>query len=146
MEGGAHGVGDLFEGVEDTVAEVVFSQMPPDVFDRIKFGAVGWQEQQAQVRRQAKIVRAMPARAIQQHHPTLVGMLSGEMGQEHGHRLGVDPRHHQRTQFAFRRANRAQGVKIFPNHLMSDARTLAKRRPAAAQVADAAEPRLILEP
>jgi hypothetical protein len=54
-------VDDLVSGLENAVREAIVSEMQPKSLDRIEFGRVGRQEDQAEVFRHDEIATRMPA-------------------------------------------------------------------------------------
>lgn len=53
-----------FEAVEDAIVEMLLPEFVPEVFLRIQFRGIWWQEQQAQIVGQAEVFAFVPAGAI----------------------------------------------------------------------------------
>lgn len=65
----AASVDDGVVAFEDAVAELVLAQVLPDVLDRIEFGQLGRQFEQADVVRDIELAAGlMPSRAVEQHN------------------------------------------------------------------------------
>ncbi len=91
MEACAELVDDSIQRREDLVADVILTQVFPEMLDRVQLGAVGWQGQQVQRGRDPQGRRSVPSGSIQQHEAMLFGELRGRVGQEHRHGFGVHP-------------------------------------------------------
>jgi hypothetical protein len=80
-----NGLQMVFEGVEaieDTVMEGLLTQVIPEVLNRIEFGSVRWQFEQAQIGGQRKGFTLMPAGAIEHHDDPLMRMSRGHLVEE----------------------------------------------------------------
>ena len=57
-------VDDLAGSLENAVREAIVSEMQPEPLDRVEFGRIGRQEDQAKVFRYDEIAAHMPARLV----------------------------------------------------------------------------------
>src|SRR5271165_7060794 len=101
-------VDDVFGGAKDTVRQAIVAQMQPQPLDRIKFGRVGRQKDQAEVVGHNQIAGGMPTRLVHQYHAMRPGAHGlGQLGKEQVHRRGIEPGQHQRHPGVARRAHSA---------------------------------------
>lgn len=76
--------------------EAIVSEMQPSPFDRVEFGRVGRQEDEAEVFGHEEIAGGMPARLVHQHNAVCTGRDGlAELSKKEVHRGGVEPGHHQ---------------------------------------------------
>jgi len=133
--------------IEGPVGQKVRFQIGPQVLDRVEFGRVGRQKQQAQARRHYEVLRAMPSRVVQHQNDVAAGRdLGGQFGQKPAHGLGVDPRQQQRARLARARIGRAKQVEVLVAGLADDDRPRAAPRPDGCQRAFLAKARFVLKP
>ena len=138
-------VDNRIQRLEDFVADVVFAQVIPEVFDGIKFRAVGWEGQQVEGGGNLQGSGGVPTSAIQQHQAMLVGKAGGDVSQEQGHGFGIHPGQDQRAELSIERADGSQTVDELPDDLVADDGAQGPRGPAATLVADAAETGFVLK-
>ena len=104
-------VDDVVVGCKDAVGEPVVAHELPDVFDRVEFGAFGWQSDDADIRRHLELVGHMPSRLI--HQDNSVGTKrDGEryLGEMKRHGFGIAEGQHQPGALAMFRADRAEDI------------------------------------
>jgi hypothetical protein len=104
-------VEDVRIGPKDTVREPVVSNELPDVLDRIELGALGWQGDNGDVRRDDKLMRQVPSRLVQEKHSMIAwcdGL--GDLGQMQVHRRGITSWQHERRPFSQRRADGTEDI------------------------------------
>ena len=92
VPGIAASIDDCVVGFEDTVGEVILAEELPDILDRVQFGGVGRQGQQADIVWHAQSPAAlMPAGAIERDHGVGAGAdVGADLGEMQAHRLAVD--------------------------------------------------------
>ena len=86
---------ESIDALEDSVMEVLFTQLVPDVFLGIELGRVRRKKRQAKVVGQVEVVALVPASAIEHHQDVVVGVASGDFVEEELHAVGVDMGQHQ---------------------------------------------------
>ena len=145
MEAGAEMIDDRVQRLEGLVADVVLAQVIPEVFDRIKFRAVGRERQQVECGGNLQGRGGVPTGAIQQHQAMVVGKAGGGVGQKQGHGLGIHPGQDQRAELSIEGADGGQSVDELPDDLLADDGTQGPRGPAATLIADAAETGFVLK-
>jgi hypothetical protein len=148
VPGVAASVEDCVVGVEDAVAQVISAKELPDVFDRVKFGAIGRQGEQADIVGQPQPAAALvPASAVEDQDGVRTGRdLSADFGQVDVHRLGADPRQHERRPGATLRAYGAEQIGGAVPLVARRARPVALVGPDIAQRALLTDPCLVLPP
>ena len=85
----------VFEGVntvEDTIMEMLFSDLVPEVFLGVQLRGIRWQEEQAQIVGQLKLLAFVPAGPIENHDDVVVWMAAGDLVHEDLHAVGIDMR------------------------------------------------------
>jgi hypothetical protein len=129
------------------VRETIVSEMQPEPLDRVEFGRVGRQEDEAEVSGHDEIAGGMPARLVHQHNamrPWRDGL--SEFRKKEVHRGGIEPGHHQGDTGV---ACRAYGPDD-PSRLVTDiaqpARGMAALPPDIAGPPLLSDPRLVLAP
>lgn len=91
VPGVATSIDDGFVIVEDAVAELVLTQVLPDVLDRIEFGRIGRQLEQADVVRHVELAAGlMPACTVEQHDSMAAwAHVAADLGEVQVHGLAV---------------------------------------------------------
>jgi len=145
MEAGAEMIDNGLQRRQDLVADVVLAQVIPDVFDGVKFRAVGWERQQVECGGNLQGRGGVPTGAIQQHQAMLVGKAGGGVCQEQGHGLGINPRQDQRAEFSIQGADGGQSVDELPDDLLAEDGAQGPRSPAATLIANTAERGFVLK-
>lgn len=148
IPGVAASVEDCFVGVEDAVAEIISPKELPDVFDRVEFGAIGRQSEQADIVGQPQPAAALvPAGAVEDEDGVRTGSdLGADFGQVGVHRLGADPGQHEGGPGATMRAYRAEQIDGAAPLVARRARPAALVGPDIAQRALLTDPCLVLPP
>ena len=124
---------------------MLLPEFVPEVFLRIQFRGIRWQEQQAQIVGQAEVFAFVPAGAIKDHDDVVVWVAAGDLVEEDLHAIEIDMWQHQTVEGAVLEADRAIGVGILLRHHGMDERPGRATAPAVAGVRDATETCLVLE-
>lgn len=105
-------VDDSIVGLEHAIAELVTSQIGPDVLDWIELGTVGRQVQQGDVVGHAQLVAGLvPASTVDGEHSVRPGRdTCADLIEVQAHHLGVGKRQHQPSSGATARADRTEDV------------------------------------
>lgn len=129
------------------VAEVAFTQVEPDAFDWVQFGAVGWQERQGDVVGDGQRVGCVPAGLIHDHDGVLVcGKLGAELVQERLHSDCGQVGQHEGEALSCRGLHGREQVRPGIALVADAGRALAAGEPTVTDTALLAEPGLVLEP
>lgn len=127
------------------VGEAVLAQRLPQVLRRIQLRAVGRQQHHFHVRGNDQFASDVPARLVHHHQDELVSMALRNLGQEHRHRLGIDPGQYQTVHHAVMWAHGAKGVDVLTLQSGAHHWTQAPRRPAPPGRVEQPEASLVLE-
>ena len=138
-------IGHRIQRLEDFIADVVFAQVIPEVFDGIEFRAAGREGQQVEGGRNLQGSDGLPTSAIQQQKAMLVGKAGGDVSRKRGHGFGIHPGQDQRPELSIEGADGGQTVDELPDDLVADDRAEGPRGPAATLVADAAKACFVLK-
>ena len=127
--------------------EAIVSEMQPESLDRIEFGRVGRQEDQAEVFRHDEIAARMPAGFVHQHN-AMRSWRDGlsEFGKKQVHCGGIDPCHHQCDAGVARRAHGPNNPGRLETDIAQPARGMAALPPDIAGPPLLPDPRLVLAP
>ena len=127
--------------------KAIVSEMQPKPLDRVEFGRVGRQEDQAEVFRHDEIAARMPARLVHQHNAVRPwrNRLS-EFIKEEVHRGGIEPGHHQGDAGVARRAYRPDDPSGLVADIAQPARGMAALPPDIAGPPLLSDPCLVLAP
>jgi hypothetical protein len=106
----AAGVDDGVVAVEDAVAELVLPQILSDVLDRIEFGRIGRQFEQADIVGHVEFAAGlMPACAVEPDHSMAASRdIAADLGEVQGHCLTVGIGQDKGRAFIACRADRAE--------------------------------------
>jgi hypothetical protein len=147
VPGVAAGVDDLGIAGKDAVSEVAVLEVEPEPFDWVELGRIGRQEDQGDVGRDDEAARDMPSRLVHQYDGVGAGRDGlGEFGEEEGHRLGVEPCHHQRHTSVARGTHRADDPGRAVAEVAPSACGMAALPPDVAGAAGLPDPRFVLAP
>jgi len=129
------------------VREAIVSEMQPESLDRIEFGRVGRQEDQAEVFRHDEIAARMPAGFVHQHN-AMRSWRDGlsEFGKKQVHCGGIEPGHHHGDTGVACRAYGADDPSRPVADIAQPARGLAALPPDIAGAPFLSDPRLVLAP
>ena len=92
------------------MAEIVATQVFPDILDRVQLRGIGWQTEQGDIFRNCQAITGlMPPGAVANQH-AMSGRTDdlADLGQVHAHDFAADPRHHHRRADGPFRANRPE--------------------------------------
>ena len=131
---GGAGLDDVFEGWPDAVAELVASQIVPDILHRVQLGRVWRYRQQADVAWHCQFPAGLvPSRAVAEHHGMRArGDLGADLRQVDAHGLAVGRRQDDGSTRRPGRAQRAEQVNGVPPVVPH--RTARGREPVGAQM------------
>lgn len=101
------------EAVEEAIVERLFAQVIPEVLDRIQFGRIGRQFEQAQIGRGCERTALMPTRAVKDHDDPVVRMSLGDLVEEDLHALAIDLRQNQRVELPISHGDGGISVGVF---------------------------------
>jgi hypothetical protein len=134
--------------VFQTTGEIVdSSEMQPEPLDRVEFGRVGRQEDQAEVFRHDEIAARMPARLVHQHNAMRPGCNGlSEFSKKEVHRGGVESGHHQGNPGVACRAHRPDDPGRLVADIAQPAWGMAALPPDIAGPPLLSDPRLVLAP
>ena len=133
--------------VVGAVGPVVATEVVPEVFDGVEFGASRRQRDQRQVLRRLELAAGVEAGLIPEHHHVHIGIdLVGELFKEGVDGLGVECGGEQADGLAGLGTGGAQDVEVLVAGLFDRRRTRTSSGPLAAQRALLAEAGLVLEP
>ena len=135
----------MVEIAEDVVCEAVLAQRVPQVLCWIQLRAVWWQEHQAHVLGHDQVAGDVPARLVHDHEDELAGVPLCDLGEEHRHRFGIDPRQYQTVHHAVVGTDGAERIDVLSLQPCAHDRSHLTRRPASSWSAQQAEAALVLE-
>ena len=129
------------------MGEEALLKIEPEALDRVQLGRVGWQRNQRDVGRHGKLVRAMPARLVEDHDRMLV-LSDGfrEVVEEDLHCGGIGIGHHEREGIVRARLDGGEDIGKGKTLVAKPRRPLAPLPPDMADAAFLADPRFVLEP
>ena len=145
---GGAGLDDVFVGWPDVVAELIASQIVPDILHRVQLRRVWRYGQQADVTWHRQFASGLvPSRAVADHHSMRArGDLGADLCQVDAHRLAVGRRHDDGSTRRPGRAQRAEQVNGVPPIVPHRARPRAGGRPDVFKAALLAHAGFVLEP
>ena len=145
---GGAGLDDVFVGWPDVVAELVASQIVPDILHRVQLRRVWRYVQQADVAGHRQFASGLvPSRAVADHHGMRArGDLGADLCQVDAHRLAVGRRQDDGSTRRPGRAQRAEQVNGVPPVVPHRARPRAGGRPDVFKAALLAHAGFVLEP
>jgi hypothetical protein len=130
---------------KDAVAEIVLTQVVPEVFPWVEFRAVGRQPQQVHRRGDLQRGGGMPSRSIQEHEAVFFTEVGCGVSQEHRHSFGIHPGQNQRAKSAVQGTHRGQTVDKLPYDLLAHDGAQGPGGPAATLIADTAKAGFVLK-
>lgn len=143
----AKGVDDRFLILEHTKAQEALSEIEPEPFDRIEFGAVGRQRDQGDVVWDLEGIGAMPAGLVDDHDGMLVfGQGLGELGEEDRHRRRVSPGQDEPERVTGLGRDGAKDVGLFESLVATPRRSPPLLPPAMTEPALLTDARFVLKP
>ena len=140
-------VDDVVVRCEDAVRQPVVAHKLPDILDRVKFGAFGWQRDDADIAGHLELSGHVPARLIHQHDgvsPRRDG--ERDFGEMQRHGLGVAERQDQPGTLAKLGADRAEDIGRFRPLVLGGRWPRAAPGPAPRDLVLLADARFVLEP
>ena len=145
---GGAGLDDVFVGWPDVVAELVASQIVPDILHRVQLRRVWRYVQQADVTWHRQFASGLvPSRAVADHHGMRAwGDLGADLCQVDAHRLAVGRRQDDGSTRRPGRAQRAEQINGVPPVVPHRARPRAGGRPDVFKAALLAHAGFVLEP
>lgn len=115
------------------------------MLDRVEFRTVRRKGKQTEPGGDPQRDGPMPSRPVQQHQAIVPWEIGDGLGQENGHRFGIDPGENQGRELAAVRTHGNPPVSVFADDLLADARPVRPRGPAAVLVTKPPEAGLVLK-
>lgn len=136
---------DGIQIVKDSVAEVFFSQLVPQVFCGVEFGTVGREVYDGDVVGNLEFCCAMPSGSVHDHEDVFVRMFLGHLVEERTHGMGIDVGVDERGHGAGEGIDRSIEVEVLADVMGMHCRAHAWRHPTGSWIADAPETCFVLE-
>lgn len=109
VPGEAAMIDDVIVGFEDAIGQPVVAHVLPDIFDRIQFGAAGWQWHEGDIAGHDQLCRAVPSGLVEKQDRMRAWCdMEGDFLKMHAHSLAVAAGHDDRRALAFSRADGAK--------------------------------------
>lgn len=124
---------------------MILAPLIPQGLHRIQLWRIGWQFEQAQVRRLHKFLALMPTRTVQHHHDPFAGIPQGDLIKKQLHAVAIDVGHDQCVQLSVRHRDRRIGLGICLRDHRLDPRSNGFRTPTPTRIGEASEPRFVLK-
>ena len=140
-------VDDVVVRCKDTVGEPVVAHELPDIFNRVKLGAFGWQRDNADVAGYLEFSSHMPTRLIHEYH----GMgarryCKRDFGEMERHGLGITKRQNQTCTLAKLGTNCPEDIGRLRPLILGCRGPRPALGPAPRNLVLLADPRFVLEP
>jgi len=122
-----------------------FSQIIPQVFDRVKLRGIRWQLYQTHIFGLNKRVRTMPPSTVNYHDNPMSWMPCSHLVNKHLHAIGVDIRQNQRVKNAISNRNSSIGISVLLRYHGLTNRTKRFWTPTMPGLRDTTEASLVLK-
>ena len=127
------------------VEAFLLSDVVPEVFHRVEFGTVGWQQFQLDVGRRLQVFAFVPAGTIGKQQDLFLRIRPAESLQQLIHGFCIAERRNEAVAFSLKRTHSTEHIGVFADDLLFDGGSFLLWHPTAAQIVDAPKASLIFK-